>query len=160
MRIVVFADTHRDFFALKDAVEKNLDADLILHLGDGENEVKDIAALHPEKTFLFVRGNRDYGSSSPVSRVVEAGGVRIYMTHGHECGVHDGLDTLIANAKQNDAVIALYGHTHLYNTTYVDGVHVMNPGSLYSPRGRRAPSYGVIDITDAGIAMHIVEASR
>lgn len=160
MRIVVFSDTHRDFYKLKDAVAKNLDADLFLHLGDGENELKDIAALHPDKTFHFVCGNRDFGSTAPSYLVVEAAGVKIYMTHGHECYVHNGLETLVSRAKENEASIALYGHTHIANTTYIDGVHVMNPGSLFSPRGRRAPSYGVIDITDAGIAMHLVEVPK
>ena len=160
MRIVVFADTHRDFFALNNAIKRNLDVDIFLHLGDGEKELKDVQALYPDKTFHFVCGNRDYGSSSPASKVIEVAGVKIYMTHGHESRVHDGLDTLVQNAKLNGARIALYGHTHIYNTAYIDDVHVMNPGSLYSPRGRRLPSYGVIDITDAGIVLNIVTIEK
>ena len=38
MKILVVSDTHRNFAVLDDIVNENLDADLIIHLGDGENE--------------------------------------------------------------------------------------------------------------------------
>lgn len=160
MRIVVVSDTHRDFFVLKDIVEQNLGVDLFIHLGDGEHELRDVEMLFPDKRFLFVRGNCDYGSIAKASDVVGVDNYKIYFTHGHNCDVRTSLDGLIANAKENHAQIALYGHTHLHYTGYINGVYVMNPGSPYSPRGRREPSYGVIDITGAGIAMHIVEIKR
>lgn len=41
MKILVVSDTHRNFAVLDDIVNENLDADLIIHLGDGENEARD-----------------------------------------------------------------------------------------------------------------------
>ena len=67
-----------------------------------------------------------------------------------------GLDKLIAAAKNIDADIALYGHSHQGYTGYEDGLYIMNPGSPVRPRNSGA-SYGVIDITKAGIAMHLVK---
>lgn len=48
MKILVVSDTHRNFAVLDDIVNENLDADLIIHLGDGENEARDIHNLHPK----------------------------------------------------------------------------------------------------------------
>lgn len=77
--------------------------------------------------------------------------------HGHEHHVHQGLDTLVAVAKQNGCKIALYGHTHLYRTELIDGIYVMNPGSIDSTRDKRPPSYGIITIDDnKKITMNIV----
>ena len=61
MKILVVSDTHRNFAVLDDIVNENLDADLIIHLGDGENEARDIHNLHPEKPMIYVAGNCDYG---------------------------------------------------------------------------------------------------
>ena len=86
-----------------------------------------------------------------------AKGIKILCVHGHEHHVHQGLDTLISVAKQNGCKIALYGHTHLYRTELIDGIYVMNPGSIDSPRDKRPPSYGIITIDDnKKITMNIV----
>jgi predicted phosphodiesterase len=38
-----------------------------------------------------------------------------------------------------------------------DGIYVMNPGSLESPRGKNPPTYGVIQLTDGNhIEMNII----
>ena len=74
--------------------------------------------------------------------------------------MHDGLENLVATAKQNHCNIALFGHTHLYLTEVIDGVMVMNPGSLDSPRGRNKPTFGIITIEPTGeIKMNIIAVS-
>lgn len=160
MRIVVVADTHRDYYTLKEVVKKNLDADAFIHLGDGENELRDMEQLFPEKDFYFVQGNRDYASKAKVTDIIVLGGKRILITHGHHHGVRDSINNLVNIAKENKVDIALYGHTHLYYSTYIDGIHVMNPGSLHAPRGRRHRSYGTIDINGDNIAISIVEVKK
>lgn len=160
MKIVVVADTHKNFAVLEDTVQKNLDADLFIHLGDGENEARDVHNLHPDKAMIYVQGNCDFGTHKPF-HIVNACGFRIFCTHGHMQDVHSGLDRLVAEAKLNDCRIVLYGHTHLYRTENIDGVFVMNPGSLDSPRNHNAPTYGVIELTSSGeISMKIIEADK
>ena len=160
MKILVVSDTHRNYPVLKETVDKNLDADLIIHLGDGENEARDIHNQHPEKAMVYVGGNCDYGVHRQ-SQVVTVCGYKIYCCHGHHEDVHSGLDGLVAAAKSEDCKIALYGHTHLYRTEIVDDVFVMNPGSLDSPRNHNDPSYGVINITSDGkIEMQIVAVKK
>jgi len=64
---------------------------------------------------------------------------------------------LVNAAKQNGCRIALYGHTHLYRTEVVEGVFVMNPGSLDSPRGKNKPTFGIIELSEKGqIKMNIL----
>ncbi|MCH5325086.1 MAG: YfcE family phosphodiesterase [Eubacterium sp.] len=156
MKIVVFSDSHRDYHKLKYVVEHNLDADAFIHLGDGEHEFNDVRNLHPEKSFLFVKGNCDYADNKTI-RIANANGIKILCVHGHEQDVHRGLETLLDVARQNGCQIALYGHTHLYRTENIGGIYVMNPGSIDSPRDKRPPSYGVITISDdKQITMNIV----
>ena len=81
----------------------------------------------------------------------------MFCCHGHTLDVHNGLDYLVATAKKNNCKIALYGHTHLYKTELIDGVFVMNPGSLDSPRNHNKPTFGIIDLSpDGKIKMNII----
>lgn len=157
MRIVVISDTHRSYRALREIVEKHeRDADLFLFAGDGERELEDVRDEFLRKTFLAVRGNCDFASQEQVSRIVMAGDVKIFLTHGHMYGVKGGTAGILSAAKENGAKVALYGHTHVAYAGYEDGIYLLNPGSAAQPRAGR-PSYGIIDITASGIVPLIVE---
>ena len=45
MKIIVISDTHGNMHRLKDVVEKNKDADLFLHLGDGAEEFFEVQEM-------------------------------------------------------------------------------------------------------------------
>ena len=45
MRILVVSDTHRDFSALHHAVQTQPKAEIVLHLGDGEEELMQIKPM-------------------------------------------------------------------------------------------------------------------
>lgn len=156
MKILVAADTHKNFEVLDVCVKNNLDADIIIHLGDGEHEFNDIRKMYPEKAMIYVKGNTDFGNYEE-THVAKIGGYKIFCCHGHTMGVHDGLERLVSVAKENGCNIALYGHTHLYKTELIDGVYVMNPGSLDSPRNHNKPTFGVIELSEEGqIKMNIL----
>lgn len=156
MKIVVVADTHKNYKDYKAVIEKNDDADLYIHLGDGEHEFLDVAREFPDKKFIFVQGNCDFGTYK-LMEIVEAGGYKLLCVHGHEYNVQGGLDALINEAKTRGCQVALYGHTHMYRTECIDGVYIMNPGAIDSPRGKNKPSYGIIHIDDSGkLKMNIV----
>lgn len=160
MKIIVVSDTHKDFAALEEVVSSNLDADLFIHLGDGENEARDVMNLHPEKAMIYVAGNCDLGFHRE-AEIVSACGYKIFCTHGHLQNVQSGLDGLVHTAKMMDCRIALYGHTHIYNTEKIGDIFVMNPGSLKSPRNHTAPSYGVIELSSSGeIQMNIIAVEQ
>ena len=94
-----------------------------------------------------------------LTRTIDCNGNLIFACHGDIYGVKSNLDKLKAKARMENASIALYGHTHKNFTDYEDGLYIMNPGSITLPQNG-LPSYGVIDITKARIAMHTVEVER
>ncbi len=156
MKITVVSDSHKSYQKLKDIVDENQDSDVFIHLGDGEFEFSDVSKLFPQKKFIFVNGNCDYGRY-PEQQIVEAESCRILCVHGHLQNVNDGLDELLELAAGNACQVALYGHTHKYRTGAVNGVYIMNPGSIADPRGGNSPSYGVITIdSDNNINMNII----
>lgn len=160
MKIIVVSDTHKNYSVLETAVKKNPDADMLIHLGDGEHEFRDIERAFAQLPMVYVGGNCDFGSHE-LTRVVQACGYKIFCCHGHTLGVHEGLSLLVDAAKQNDCKIALYGHTHLYRTEISDGVFVMNPGSLDSPRNHNKPTFGVIELNERGeVKMNILAMER
>ena len=151
MRIVVISDTHRDFNGLYNLVEQQKDCtDLGLHLGDGERETEDLLALMPGLPLRFVQGNCDLCSLAPAQDMLQADGIRIFMTHGHLYQVKYSLDTFIEEARMLHASVALYGHTHRPYYHYEEGLHILNPGSLSQPRAC-ARSYGVIEVRNGQV---------
>lgn len=155
MRIVVFSDSHNNYFVLKKIVTRQPEAELFLHLGDGEREFALLRDTFPEKFMLGVRGNCDWASAGKVSDLVTVHGRRIFFTHGHAFGVKSGLEALANEAKNLRADIVLYGHTHIAECDYRDGIYFMNPGSVATSQ-QGAPSYGIADITDAGVFTNVV----
>lgn len=159
MRIIVMSDTHRNRVAIDKIVSRNLDADMFIHLGDGESDVNYIITKYPEiaQKFHHVCGNCDWNSLSPAVLTLSVMGHRIFASHGHIQGVKYSLDNFIQTARTNNCDIALYGHTHISQNSYYDGLYVMNPGSASIPKDGRKPSFGCIDITDKGIVTNIAE---
>lgn len=149
MKIVVVADTHHNYPVFRNIVVSNNDADLFIHLGDGENEFIDVKREFPDRKLLFIKGNGDY-VNIPTTQIITVSGYKILCTHGYTYDVHNGLSRLIEAAKKEDCKIVLYGHTHIYQTKIEDGLYIMNPGSPTSPRNRLAPSYGVVEIDSEG----------
>lgn len=148
MRIVVTSDSHRMRGTLFEIVEKHMqDTDLFINLGDGEDDVDQLTMLYPDLPLKRVAGNCDWGSSLPLYQCMEAGGKRIFFSHGHPFRVKMGYEEIIKEAIAQKADICLFGHTHTQYTNYLDGLYIMNPGAVMNGR------YGIIDITKSGIML-------
>lgn len=156
MRMIVVSDTHGDLRGFKAIIDQQPKADLFIHLGDCEWDLDQIKTTFPDKQFLSVAGNCDFGSDTPTENETVACGRRIFYTHGHPYHVKFGYASAIGEARRRGADILLFGHTHLAYTAYEDGLYIMNPGSVGHPRDSH-PTYGVLDITDAGIVLNIAE---
>jgi putative phosphoesterase len=155
MRIVVISDTHGRYATFENIVTAHPEAELFIHLGDNEKETNKIRLMYPKIRLLNVQGNCDYFSNTPLEDEIVCAGKRIFYTHGHTYNVKHSTAYIVFKAKQKKADILLFGHTHTAFTSYDDGLYIMNPGSPYNPREGR-PSYGIIDITDAGIVLNII----
>lgn len=137
-KYLVFSDSHGRKNKVKKLLERHSDADGVIFLGDGEQDLSAALAesrepgdTEPEGITVYrVRGNCDRGSDETVTLVEEIGGKKFYLTHGFEQGVKYGLSKLRAYAKAEGCSIALFGHTHRAHLSEEDGVILFNPGSL------------------------------
>lgn len=129
MKAIVFSDSHGSVTNMELAIDREK-PDYIIFLGDGEDDfdyVRDFVA--PGKIYLQVKGNCDYGDH--LNNFVETiCGTRIYLTHGNKEKVKGGLYELYAKATLENAKIALYGHTHCQDVSEINGIKMINPGSI------------------------------
>ena len=149
MRILVVSDSHKRETNLY-AVAQKVEPDKIFHLGDAEGREDEIAYM-TGVPIECVRGNCDGWSSLPADVIMTVGDRVMLLTHGHLHGVNYGMEELVAYAKEKGADTVLYGHTHIPELAEIDGITIMNPGSISLPRQPgRVPSYGVINVREDG----------
>ena len=156
MRITVISDSHGQTRKIRKILEARPDSDHVFFLGDRVADLDGLELEFRSKTFHTVCGNCDGFCLRPSTDIAVIGGVRIFFTHGHTLGVKHGIDNLIRTAKAANCQIALYGHTHIPQSVYEDGVYVVNPGSCAEPRSG-APTYAVIDLEPNGILPIMME---
>ncbi len=136
MRALILSDSHgrRDLvlqaYAQATALEP---VDAVLFAGDGW---EDLMPLTVKKLPIYaVRGNvENVTAGPPYLRVETLEQVRTLIVHGHRLGVKNSLDELTANAREKDATIAVYGHTHVPRVKWHRGVLTINPGALRDGR--------------------------
>ena len=160
MDILVFSDSHGNLRNLQKALDVQIKKpDAILFLGDGLSSFQyfDFGNI----PFYSVSGNCDgvtYGTLfSDDERIIELGGKRIMMTHGHKYDVKHTLTRLIYTAASREVDIVLYGHTHIAHECVLTPdncempklnkpLYVMNPGAI----GSGGSSFGVITVSQRG----------
>ncbi|MBE5949468.1 MAG: metallophosphoesterase [Lachnospiraceae bacterium] len=151
MRVVIVSDTHGRLGDMQEAVERSKPVDWVLHLGDVEgqqDEVADIAAMAGAKVAM-VSGNNDLFSTLRKELELVIGGVRIFMTHGHQYSVYQGIERIKNQGLMRGADVVMYGHTHspLLEIDEENNITVLNPGSVSYPRQMgRQRTYIVMEI--------------
>lgn len=150
MRITVLSDSHRRPDVVRRILEQREDSRHVFFLGDVTADMEDLRPQFPDKQFYIVSGNCDMFSPYPTSGMEKLAGRTVFYTHGHTFGVKHGVERLLSHAKATGCSLALYGHTHVSQIIYEDGVYLVNPGSCGQPREGRA-SYAVVDLTDKGV---------
>ncbi len=150
MKVLVVSDTHGKSTVLEQVMEMERPFDILIHCGDVEGEEDYIRALAGVPAYM-VAGNNDFFSDLDKEMVIELGGVRIMITHGHYYGVSLDLNELIDEAASREIPLVLFGHTHKPVISTKRGVTAVNPGSLSYPRQEgRIPSYLVLNIHGGG----------
>ena len=145
MKIVLCSDNHSDESVLKYILRRHPDADYYWHLGDSEfwNE-EDL------KPFISVKGNNDYGINLPFKREIAVGGHKFMLVHG--TGLFPGeYSQLARSAKEKGCDTVIFGHVHRPIDEIVDGIRLINPGSCYHNRGRKYPTYAIMNINAEGM---------
>ncbi|AFZ73010.1 metallophosphoesterase [Natronobacterium gregoryi] len=149
--IAIFSDTHSSHgHELEgEALTAAREADTVVHAGDFTSEAA-LEAFQAECTTLFaVHGNADSAAVRdrlPTARVVDAGGVRLAVTHrrgGGETG-------LAMFGRSRDADVVVSGHTHRPTAVETEACLLLNPGSHAQPRGHR-PGFAVLEESEDGL---------
>lgn len=152
LRILIMSDSHgrneNVELAIAQVREEIGEFQMLIHLGD-VGDARELESLAGVPCYI-VRGNTDYDAKLLNANVIEAGGHRIFATHGHLYQVDMRLDLLRFAALENDCDIAMYGHTHVpYLEEDPDDITILNPGSISKPRqADHRYTYMVMEIDD------------
>ncbi len=127
--LTVISDTHGNMRKITELNAIFEECDYIVHLGDTSSDGARIRAQFPDKTIL-INGNCDPVKLGEDEKVIEIENVRIFSTHGHLYSAKQTLLKLVGRAKQLNCSAVLYGHTHSAREDVVDGITLINPGTL------------------------------
>lgn len=157
MKILIVSDTHRQNSRLYQLIDRVKPVDAILHCGDIEGEEIGVSTA-AKAPVIVVSGNNDFTYGYDMEKCLNIGKYRVYMTHGHQYGVHYGIDKLKRTMGARGANIIIYGHTHVPEIKYELRQVFLNPGSLTYPRQEeRKPSYIMMDIDKKGVAHFTIQ---
>ncbi|MFV0393651.1 MAG: metallophosphoesterase, partial [Coprobacillaceae bacterium] len=141
MQVMIVSDSHAmEKSTLLNLLKKH-PVDYYIHCGDVFMTYDGL----PLSNFYIVRGNNDFGDI-PFDINITIDQLHFFVTHGHRYYVEHELDSLIAQAKENNADVVCFGHTHRPFVDTIDNILVINPGSTSYPRGSyRNPTYCILD---------------
>jgi len=155
-KVLIVSDSHGLTKELIVIRERHLnEVDLMIHCGDSELSPDDQAI----SGYLTVMGNCDFGGGYPLETISEVGGRKFFITHGHRYSVKSTLMNLKYKAKEVNANIACFGHSHVLGAEVIDGVLFLNPGSIRLPRERFEKTYIILDLQNEKIKMSVFEVS-
>lgn len=133
MIIGVISDTHRYIWVIENAMRKLEGVDILIHLGDNVQDIKEIRKYYNGE-IINVKGNCDFAVDVPSEKVEVIAGKKVFITHGHRYDVKYDLSRIRYKALEVEADIVLFGHTHVSQIAYEDGIWFVNPGSPAVPR--------------------------
>lgn len=145
MKMLVISDTHGNLKRSCEVFEKLKDVDLLVHLGDHEKDAEDLGRMLGVD-YVSVKGNMDGAMRSEDSRyILDTEYGKIYLTHGHTEGVSGGsYDRLLYRCEELGCKAVFFGHTHVPCNEEIDGIRILNPGSISRPRDGSDGSYAVV----------------
>lgn len=153
MRVLVVSDSHgRNDYVVRavEQAERSGYIDVLIHLGDVEDDVEELRSLIDGETYI-VAGNNDGALALPPHLTIELCGKRIFLTHGHRYMVNYNLDRLGMFGVMNQMDIVMFGHTHYPYLDRGDDITLLNPGSLTYPRQEgRARTFMLMEIDEQG----------
>jgi len=151
--ILVISDSHGDIAALTTILEwaRGASVDTAVFLGDG---FEDLGLASARAAFTLpwhaVRGNGDFFCSVPDNKVLEISSRKIFLSHGNRYNVREGYKTIAAIARNAGAEAALFGHTHVLYCATVDGIFLLNPGSISRPRSNAGRTFAILECPGSG----------
>lgn len=139
-KVLIVSDSHGLTIELEKLKDRHLLAEKI-HCGDSELPT-DASQLIG---FTTVKGNCDWQGDFPLEEVIEIGGLRFFITHGHLYDVKTTMLTLQYKALEVGADVVCFGHSHIAYAEKVGEQLFINPGSIRLPKRFREPSYVLME---------------
>ncbi len=162
MKILVFSDSHGRHGRMAEVFSRGK-YDAVLFLGDGSSDFDKLRESHMGSTrFISVRGNCDYFDGTPEERIIDLGGFRVLMLHGHTKNVKHGTSLLEYYAREKGVDLVLYGHTHARDCRRIScekPFYIFNPGSI-GASSYLSPSFGYIETVGGQIVLNITDYER
>jgi len=155
MKLIIFSDTHLDTKRMEYAV-KQVNPDVVIHLGDNIDDTVKIREMLYETPFYLIKGNSDVQSAGDTEKFITVDNVKIFLTHGHNYHVKEGLSHLIKRAIELKADLVLFGHTHGAAKVKEQEITFMNPGQMQYHKEKQRASYGVVTLNDGDFKCEIV----
>lgn len=129
MKIIIVSDTHRENSLLAKIVQIE-NADYYIHAGDSE------ASSYELLPFVSVKGNCDSFPDFDDKLLINTPYGKLLIRH--KPPFWNGEYHKFA---EQGIKVFIHGHTHKRRDEIVEGVRVMNPGSLTNPRDGNFGSY-------------------
>ena len=159
MKLMVASDLHGSFYYAKAIIDKFLEekADKLVLLGDiyyhgprnplpkdyNPMEVAKLLNGYKDK-LIVIHGNCDAEVDQMISEFtfvdnyeMQMDGKRLFFTHGHKINKD--------NMQPNAYDVLIYGHFHINMMERVNGVLVLNPGSVSLPKADSKSGYLILD---------------
>ena len=155
MRIFVISDTHGRIDKALEIYRTLEDIDLIIHLGDLWNDAKKIKE-QLNIPVIGVKGNMDGSFSKEGYHILETELGKIFLAHGHMENVKQSLENIMYKAESLQCKAAFFGHTHIPLFRQIEGLYLLNPGSLSLPVGGRKGSYAIATVTETNLEAAIL----
>ncbi len=147
MRLAIVSDTHGNWPLAARAIKQEGELDALIFLGDHASDGQQLAKALQLPVYL-VRGNCDSADQGPEEQLVELGGWRLLLCHGHRYGVKQGLQRLYYRGLEQQVDFVLFGHTHQAVCEEGD-VTLINPGSVSELNVLRdTASWGLLTLSD------------
>lgn len=155
-RVVAVSDSHGCVAYLRDTIAQALThgaIDVLVFLGDGLDDldaVKPMLSANGAQTRLIaVCGNNDWRRAADREARFTVEDARFFACHGHEWNVKYGMERLCFAAREREAQVALFGHTHMSMLEYEYGIWFINPGAVCD-RNRHGIAYAELLVEPDG----------
>ncbi len=155
-RVAIISDSHGNIENLALFSNRLGPVDSLFHLGDVIEDASQIAQKL-NCGYVCVRGNCDYRLDVPLERIVTWYSHRILLVHGHQ---YSSPLSILYKAKAECCTAVCFGHTHVPFLETMDGILMLNSGSLSRPRSQAGPSCAVLTVTEQAITAELLYRPR
>lgn len=155
MKIGIISDTHGNKQCMDEAISYLMDCDLIIHAGDNFSDSKYIHSA-TKIGMMAVKGNCDFDNVED-ELIFDIEDKNIFLCHGDKYDVKYGLEQLEEKAKEVEANIVIFGHTHTPLCIEKDNILYINPGSVSIPRNVNYKSMAILYIDNDNISVEEIK---